>query len=105
MAFAEPTGSISFTHCAFLGGQSYEVQVTAAAAASTLSFRECWWETTSPESIGTLIWDCSDDPELSACVDFSNWCTDPGCAGQATSVPDETQPESVTWGSIKSRFR
>lgn len=81
------------------------VDVLADAEAGTLDMRGNWWGTADPDSIEALIGDCEDDPEIAACVDYSDWCSDPSCDGQVTSVAEDSQQNSrTTWSRIKSMY-
>ena len=84
---------------------AFEVMLTEALEPDTLDFTGNWWGTNDPDSIAALIWDCNDDPGNPACVDFSDWCSDPSCAGQVTSVPEAGEHEPSTWSRIKSIYR
>jgi hypothetical protein len=83
----------------------FEVKISEAPSVDTLDFTENWWGVTDSTLIAARIWDCWDDPGLGACVDFSNWCADPSCSGEATSVPEFSFPEEASWGRIKSIYR
>ena len=84
---------------------AFEVKLTETLEPNTLDFTGNWWGTDDPDSIAALIWDCNDDPGVQGCVDFSDWCGDPSCAGQVTSVPEAGEPEPTTWSRLKSIYR
>jgi nitrous oxidase accessory protein NosD len=81
------------------------LNVSEGAHAGTLDASGNWWGTTDPTEIASLIHDCVDDPAIDSCVDFSDWCTDPSCDGQVTSVEDPPEAAPVSWGRIKSLYR
>lgn len=83
----------------------YELALADAPQPDTLDFTGNWWGVAGSTLIADRIWDCWDDPGLGACVDYSGWCVDPSCGGQATSVPEPAVPEGATWGRIKSMYR
>ncbi len=83
----------------------FEVRVSESPSPDTLDFRANWWGVTDSSSVEGRVWDCCDDPGIGACVDFADWCSDPSCNGQVTSVE---QPEAVmetSWGRIKNLYR
>jgi len=90
--------------CHIEGNDGLAVVVTASAAAGTLDMTGNWWGTTDPEEIGAFIYDCADNVAISACVDFEEWCIDPSCSGDVTSVPGGEQ-EETSWGRLKSLYR
>jgi hypothetical protein len=95
----------SLTQNSIDGNAHLIINVHADVQPGTLDMTGTWWGTADPDSIASLIWDCNDDPGIQACVDFSDWCTDPSCAGQVTSVPEAGEPEPATWSRIKSIYR
>ncbi len=99
------TPSLLFEANYLSNDSAYELTIENAQEPDTLNFTGNWWGTDDPGSIASLIWDCNDDPGIQACVDFSDWCTDPSCAGQVTSVPEAGEHEPTTWSRIKSIYR
>ena len=83
----------------------FEVRVEDTPSADTIDFTGNWWGTEDPDEIALKIRDCNDDPALLWCIDFSDWCTDPSCDGQVTSVEDPPETAPVSWGRIKSLYR
>lgn len=81
------------------------IDIREGAEAGTLGATGNWWGTADPEEIADLIWDCADSPGVDTCVDFMDWCTDPSCDGQATSVDEASEPVYSSWGRIKSDYR
>lgn len=96
-----PTFSTNF----LVNNSMYEVLLSNAPDPDTLDFTGNWWGTPDPDSIATIIYDCNDDPGIGACVDFSDWCSDPSCSGQVTFVPDDGMTSPLSWGRLKARFR
>ena len=94
-----------FTGNSLGGNYPREVWIRATAVAGTVDMKENWWGVADPSAHPDLIWDCVDDAGVAACVDFSDWCTDPSCGGQVTSVPDASEPHPSSWGRIKSIYR
>ncbi len=83
----------------------FEVLVDDTPLPDTLDFTGNWWGTDDPVEIAARVYDCSDDPGLLWCIDFSNWCTDPSCSGQLTSVEEPEGTTQASWGRIKSLYR
>jgi hypothetical protein len=94
-----------FNNNFFADDTTYEVLVTSTPSADTIDFTGNWWGTDDPAEIAAKIYDCNDDPGLLWCIDFSDWCTDPSCDGQVTSVEDPPEASPVSWGRIKSLYR
>ncbi len=89
----------------FADNTTYEVLVSSTPSADTIDFTGNWWGTDDPDEIALKIRDCNDDPALLWCIDFSDWCTDPSCDGQVTSVEDPPEAAPISWGRIKSLYR
>ncbi len=91
--------------CSFMDHPGAEVWIGATTQAETLLFRDCWWRWNDPDSIASMIWDCHDDSDVAACVDFSGWCIDPSCSGQITSVDEGQEGVPSSWGRVKGLYR
>ncbi len=89
----------------FADDTTFEVLVHRTLSADTIDFTGNWWGTDDPDEIAAKIYDCNDDPALLWCIDFSDWCADPSCDGQVTSVEDPPEAAPVSWGQIKSLYR
>ncbi len=89
----------------FADATTYEVLVVTTPTRLTIDFTGNWWNTEDPREIADRIYDCDDAGELAWCVDFSDWCDEPSCGGQATSVEEPPAATPVSWGRLKSLYR
>jgi len=85
-----------------LGGhEHYEMRVQESCSADSIDMSGNWWGTVDPDSVASLIRDCHDDPAITTCVDFDDWCEEPSCQGGAMSLVPE-QIRSTSWGRVKA---
>ncbi len=89
----------------FANDTSYEVLVVTSPERLTIDFTGNWWDTEDPLEIAGKIYDCDDNAGLAWCVDYSEWCDEPSCGGQATSVEEPPGTTPVSWGRLKSLYR
>ncbi len=89
----------------FADDSTYEVLVVTSPERLTIDFTGNWWDTEDPLEIAGKIYDCEDNGGLAWCVDYSGWCDDASCGGQATSVEETPGTTPVSWGQLKSLYR
>ncbi len=89
----------------FADATTYEVLVVTSPERLTIDFTGNWWNTEDPLEIADRIYDCSDPGGLAWCVDYSDWCDEASCGGQATSVEEPPGTVPATWGQIKAIYR
>lgn len=94
--------SSSINGNSFGRAEDFVALVEASCTADSIDMTGNWWGTADPDSIGVLIFDCTDTTAVSTCVTFGDWCTDPACAGTVTSVPEQRE---MTWSGIKAMFK
>jgi len=89
----------------FADATTYEVLVVTSPERLTIDFTGNWWDTEDPLEIAGKIYDCDDNGGLAWCVDYSDWCDEASCGGQATSVEETPGTTPVSWGQLKSLYR
>jgi len=89
----------------FANTTTYEILVVTTPTRLTIDFTGNWWGSEDPLEIADKIYDCEDNGGLAWCVDYSDWCDEPSCGGQATSVDEPGATTPVSWGQLKSIYR
>jgi hypothetical protein len=92
-------GSASFYCNDILDNVLHDFEVLPDTGSCTVDATMNWWGTTDPDEIAAGIWDCNDDPSLTACVEFEPWALGPGCE------PTAVDPTVSSWGTIKAMYR